>query len=375
MIIINDGPIWSIKFHPSESPIEKRIGLLAVTTANQSVLVYSLPYINNEKSIVLQIEPNLVCKLDQNGLLFNEEYLLQTSKVAWFQKNDCDSVLAAGYISGAISVWNISSEDFSNDTSSRELYPHYVIQAHLEPVTVLDFKVTLNSEFHLLTGSADRKLKVFTFDKLRYQEINSTYSASRVLCAEWWMHWPGFVIGYDDSLTFPSFTYRQPLEFGMRNTNLLNTNSTIIHLNINHWLNFAMFVTDSGDVIGCNPNQLYQHGYTKDKWSHYKFSVFSSTDYNKITTDGVEEIGVVFDDFKVKPKLFLFNRDNQLFFLSSLIQERTNQPKKFRVSPTDRINELLINQVCFNRNEKSYRFYALGYETGFVRIRYLKNSK
>lgn len=310
MIIIDDGPVWSIKFHPSESQIEKRIGLLAVATANQSVLVYSLPYLNNDKPIVLQIEPNLVCKLEKNAMLFNDEYLMQTSKISWFQKNDCDSILAAGYISGVVSVWNISCEDHNDDAISKELYPHYVIQAHLEPVTVLDFKATSGTDFHLLTASVDRKLKVFTFDKVRYQEIASHYSLSRVLCAEWWMHWPGCVVGFDDSLSSPSFTYRQPLEFGQRNSNLLLTNSSIIHLNINHWLNVAMLVTDSGDVIGCNPKQLFQHGHTKDKWSHFKFSIFSSTDYNKISSKGVEEIGVVFDDFKVKSNSFAVNHDS-----------------------------------------------------------------
>lgn len=56
-------------------------------------------------------------------------------------------------------------------------------------------------------------------------------------------------------------------------------------------------------------------------------------------------------------------------------QGKSVPPKKFRPPPTERINELQINHVCFNRTEESYRFYALGYETGFIRIRYLKNSK
>lgn len=304
MIIINDGPIWSIKFHPSESPIEKRIGLLAVATANQSILVYSLPYLNQDKPSLLQIEPNLVCNLDKSPLLFNNEYLMQTSKVAWFQKNNCDSILAAGFISGAVGVWNISREDFSIETKSREIYPQFVIQAHIESVKALDLKASIGSEIQMLTASTDRKIKLFTFDMIRIVEIANFYSQSRVLCAEWWMHWPSYCIGYDDSLTYPLFTCRQPLEFGSRNSNLLLINSSINHLNINHWLNFVMVVTDSGDVMGCNPNQMYQPICAKDRWKQHNFMILSSTDYNKINIDGVEEIGVIFNDLKVELKFF-----------------------------------------------------------------------
>lgn len=296
VIIVNDGPIWAIKFHPSESPVEKRIGLLAVATANQSIFIYSLPYLNNDKSIVLSLEPYLVCKLEEDDVFFNEDYLLQVSKIAWFQKNDCDCVLAGGFISGLVGVWNISHYE---DQKSKTLYPHHVIQAHLEPVTALDFKATTGPEFHLLTASFDRKLKVFTLDDTRCQETTSYYAESRVQCAEWWMHWPGYLIGFDDCFTFQRFIHRQPLEFGMRNSALLTMNSTIFRLNVNHWLNFVMFVTDAGDVIGFQPNQMLQN-YAKNKWLYYNFSFCSSIDYNRIITDGVEETGIVFVDYKVR---------------------------------------------------------------------------
>lgn len=290
VIIINEGPIWSIKFHPSESPIEKRIGLLAVSTANQSVLVYSLPYLSNHKSIVLPLQPVFVCKLQQEDIFFKDEFLLQTSRVAWYQKNDCDSILAAGFINGLVGVWNISSQEHSET-----LFPQFVFQAHLEPITALDFKVTTNKEFHLLTASLDRKIKFFTLDEVRYQEVADHYSVSRVLCAEWWMHWPGYLVGLDECFTFTSFFHRQPLEFGSRNTQLLGMDSSIIHLNINHWLNSVMVVTDAGDVIGCQPQQMLQM-FPKDRWSYFNFNMHSSTDFQKISDS---EIGIIFCDLKV----------------------------------------------------------------------------
>lgn len=298
VIIINDGPIWSIKFHPSVSQIENRVGLLAVATANQNILVYSMPYLNNDKPIVLQIEPSLICKLEEGDVLFNDEFLLQASRVAWFQKYDSGCFLAAGYVSGIVGVWNISSHDCTNDELNQTVYPNHVIQAHLESITALDFKATTGPEFHLLTASLDRKLKVFTFDNVTYEEIANHYSVSRVLYAEWWMNWPGFLIGFDDSFTASSFIYRQPLEFAIRNSPLLNMNSSITHLSINNWHNSVMFVTDSGDVVGCGSRHMLQHNH-KDKWTYFNFSVYSTTDFNKINTGDIEEIGLVFEDFKV----------------------------------------------------------------------------
>jgi hypothetical protein len=300
VIIINDGPVWSIKFHPSESNIEKRIGLLGVATSNQSVLIYSMQYLNNVKSIVLPLEPILVCKLEADDAFFNDDYLLQTTRVAWFQKRDRGTFLAAGYIDGMAAVWNINADDTSENSVLTTLYPIHAIQAHLEPITALDFKATTGTEFHLLTAALDRKLKVFTFDEVRWQETATHYSLSRVLAAEWWMHWPGFLIGFDDCFTYSSFTYRQPLEFGFRNENLLNMSSSITHLNINHWLNVALFVTESGDVIGCHPRQMLQTQHkSKDRWNYYKFGIYSSTDFSKVANGNENEIGIVFCDFKV----------------------------------------------------------------------------
>lgn len=366
VIIIDDGPIWSIKFHPNESSIDKRVGILAVATANQSVLLYSLPYLNNEESLVLPLKPVLNCKLEDGDVFFNDQHLLQATRVAWFSKAGCDTVLAAGYVSGTIALWKIA-EDITEPT----IYPHHVILAHMEPITALDFKATNGSDFHLLTASLDRKLKVFLFDDVGYQEIASYYATSRVLAAEWWQHWPGYLMGFDDCFTFTSFIHRQPLEFASRNTTLCAVSSSIVHININHGLNFVMFVTDAGDVIGCSPHQMF-FSHAKDKWSHYKFNVFACTDFNRITSNGVEEIAVVFNDFKVS---FVELFDDLKYLNFPLQQNKTSHPKKLRLAPTDRINELQINQVCFNRNPASNRFYAMGYETGFVRVRYLKNSK
>lgn len=256
-----------------------------------------MPYLSSDKPNVLALQPNLICKLQQDEVLFNDEFLLQALKVGWYHKSGHDSILAAGFVNGLVGVWNISNHVL-NDSKSNVIYPLHVIHAHFEPVTALDFKTTEGEEFHLLTASGDRKFKVYTFDEIGYQEIASHYSTSRLLCSEWWMNWPGFLYGIDDCFTHAQLMYRQPLEFGIRNSNLMTISSPTTDLSINHWMNFAMFVTDSGDVIGCRPKQMLIHS-PKDRWGYFRFNMFSYTDFDRIVINDVEEIGIVFGDFKV----------------------------------------------------------------------------
>jgi hypothetical protein len=68
--------------------------------------------------------------------------------------------------------------------------------------------------------------------------------------------------------------------------------------------------------------------------------------------------------------------DNEFNFSHSRPQSKiSKRPKSFRGAPSNISKQLQINTIRFNRNELSHRFYAIGYETGFVRIRHLKNFK
>jgi hypothetical protein len=290
---------------------------LAVSTANQSVFIYSLPYLQTANQIVLPLKPAVICKLSDGDMFFNDEFLLQSSRVAWLHNKNFGSLLAAGFINGLVAVWNINT---MQDDHTVVLYPEHVMQPHQEPITSLDFKATTLPECLLLTSSLDRKVKVFSFDSIRFQELSNYYATSRVLCAEWWLHWPAYIVGFDDCFTYTSLFQRQPMEFGSRNTQLLVLNSSITDLSINHWSNSTMCAMDSGDVIGCNPPQMLNN-YTKDKWSHYNFSIYSSTNFSRITnSNGTVDIGVIFCDFKVSFAKKKYFKDFKRFCLYRKIQ-------------------------------------------------------
>ena len=278
---------------------------MAVGSADQCVYVYSLPYGDDDQKSVYFNLPRLVCKVKIGKIFFDQNHLLQVLRVSWFVKNNQETLLAAGYINGLVSVWNVSNSSLDDELSSM---PMHLIQAHKESITALDFKRTNGNEFHLLTGSLDRNIKVFTFDDHRFQETSSHYAVSRILWAEWWLHWPSCIIGFDDCFSFGSIVHRQPMDFGMRNRSLLKiSNTSIVHFSINHWLNFVMFSTESGDILGCSPGQMLDKRLSNrafNQWSNHNFNFVSSTGCSDILKDGKKEIGTVFSDFKVRSTVF-----------------------------------------------------------------------
>lgn len=353
MFSINDGPIWSIKFHPFVIASDERIGILAVTTANQNVLVFSLPYLNGDESnrnLVISLEPSIICKLSEATILNHDKYLLQVSSVNWFsQKESSFSMLAAGYINGFLAMWRIHNDD-DEKKSPTQLLPYLIFQPHYETVTSIDFKSFGEPEFLMLTTSMDRDMKVFAIENDQYREIACHYAASRNTCAEWCLNWPGYLYGNDNCFTFAGLSYRQPVDFATRNLQLHQSSSAVSDLSMNHWLNFAIFACDSGDIMGTNPNQLV-NACPKDRWSYFGNTIFSFTDAVKFDE---ENYGIVFSDIRSRV---------------------ATRPKTFRILPNELSLILQINTLRFNRNEMSHHFYAIGYETGFVRIKHLKNFK
>lgn len=371
---INEGPISSIKFHPCGTPNYERIGTLAISTAHKDVLVYSLPYLNNSKVVIP--EPLFICRLANEEIFFQDNFLLQVTRVNWHYEKDFNNILIAGYVNGYVSLFKLNEKGDSVGTK----LPILAIQAHHGPVAAIDTKICENGQFLLLTASLGREIKIFSIIKSRYEETATFQPSSRIFCAQFLLNWPAIVMGNDSGYNPGNIILRQPFEFGNKNIALMGVGSSIVTLDTCSWTSKILFATDGGDVLGCYNKQLMLNPKnSKDRWSYFQNSVFSFTDYRHINKVS-DEIGIVFNDIKVKRKrerkrilknilimklIFSFSFHSQTNF--------TKKPKKFRDVPAELTNQLQINQVCFNRNEKSHHFYALAYETGFVRIKHLKN--
>jgi hypothetical protein len=290
-----EGPIWSIKFHPSQSTLSNRIGLLAVTTANQNILIFSLPFLHDNHSLSLQLEPCLVCKLDSSDIFFKDQYLYQATTLNWMVDQNQDTLLGAGYVSGAFAIWKVY------ENSKHPLYPIHYIHAHNEAITSLDFKIFSNDSYYIVTTSLDRKIITHLVQDYCITETSNFLTMTRITTAQWMIHWPGFIYGTDESFSASKVDFRQPLEFGPK-VNLvsqpLNSTFSVKSLSINNWENVILMATDTGDVISCQPDQLFATRYS-DRWQDFKCDIVSFTDFQTIASESGEEIGLVFCDLKV----------------------------------------------------------------------------
>lgn len=305
---ISNGPIWCLKFHPCGNLTKKRIGVLAVTTAQQDVLIFSLPYLNgnneNKPTAVVELEPNVICRLANEVMLYQDNFLLQTTRVCWHFQKDLVNILAAGYVNGYVAIWNLSETDDENTLR----FPHIVIQAHREAITSVDIKTGEDGKFFLLTATLGREIRLYSIEGCRYEELSVSQLPSRTLCAQLWSHWAGFLVGNDNAYALGCLINRQPFDFGRKNTILINIGQTIINMDINHWTNTVVFTTDSGDVLSATPHQLVSTD-PKDRWRAFENTIISFTDFKRIPQEkGVpDEIGIIFNDLKVTKFIQVLN--------------------------------------------------------------------
>lgn len=303
MFNIDDGPIWSIKFHPCGHPTDSRIGILAVTTANQKVLIFSLPYLNENHGspLVVTLEPNIVCKLSKESISYQDKLLLQTTRICWHYQKDSINTLAAGFVDGLIAFWN-----FDENSENAVIFPDMFIKAHSEAISVLDMKVGNRGEILLLTSSCGREVKLFSIENNQYKEIAITQPSSRTLCGLLWAHWPAFLIGNDSAYALGVLLSKQPFDFGTKNTIMIQLGPTINSMDVNHWTSTVICCTESGDLISATPHQLVKTD-PKDRWTAFQTTILSFTDFKRVPQgkNKPDEIGIVFSDMKVMMNNFI----------------------------------------------------------------------
>lgn len=365
---ISTGPILSLKFHPCGVPSTERIGILAVTTSQQDVFIYSLPYLNNAK--VIHPEPLFIACLEEEAIFYQDNFLLQASCVTWHYEKNRNNILIVGYINGYVALFNMK-----DNMPYGKKYPYIVFQAHHESIVGVDTKVGKNGQFYLLTASLGRDIKIYSIDTHRYEEVSVVHGSSRTLCAQFLLNWSAYVYGNDNCYSLSGLLLRQPFDFvNNKNINIMKTGTSIISLDICHFTNSFLFTTSDGDVLSCRCMQFISNHNVKDPWKSHKNAILSFTDYCKIDNENSVKFGIIFNDLSVSRKiliLLLFLIKISLFFLKKQ-SNFEKKPKKIREAPAEFTNQLQINQVRFNHNVQSHRFYALAYESGFIRIKHLK---
>lgn len=269
--VVDDGPVWSVKFCPTGEPTSLRLGLLAVSTAIGDVVIYALPNVLQESKSLLHLEPSVVCKV-KDDMIFSDIFN-QTCELLWF--HNCNiNLLTAGFLDGTVAIWDMNNmKSLKKEVTSNVIYPSSVVAAHMERITALDIRST-DDAIYLITTSLDRKIRTFYMTETNVlHEVSNYQCKSRLFCAKWWQNWPSVILGEDDCFTPNSLFMRNPYEFSYRYHSFYSFPGSIMDIAINDYQNTAMFVTDSGDVLGYEAQQLITCPDSKYKDKELKVSI------------------------------------------------------------------------------------------------------
>ncbi|XP_055588549.1 uncharacterized protein LOC129740929 [Uranotaenia lowii] len=371
------GPIWSLKFCPSgcynSEEDEKdydRLGLLAAACSDGDIRIFSLApsYEVTNRYRIVNLKPMLILTLNMSKNPTSNQYEGHSAvKLVW-SKGKGHSVVAAGFSNGAIGVWDLNTKSsllLGSKHSSPALLPFRRIYLPDSCITALDLHYAENTRY-LLACNADRKLAVYDLHtEYSPQEVCTMIAKSKVTSASWSIHFPVISMVFDDVFAIDrcALTLHQTREIGIRLHPLYTFGAEATSMSENDWISTHLVATDGGDVL-CHRPLGYIYQLTHKNYQVHKY-ILSSTISAKITDEPTDtsyagfssNFGLVFTDN---------DKSNAKMDIQSL-QVKSHRRAIFHEYPGIR-----INQVCWNPNRKAHLNYAIGYQTGFVRVRTFK---
>lgn len=110
----------------------------------------------------------------------------------------------------------------------------------------------------LLTGSLDRRIKLFDMENAVPIEVSSSYLRSRIRSGYWPLHWNVHLSVIDDSMAFRNggLIQKQPLNICQGLTATLIADGDPSTLAFSDWLNTSVFGTSHGDIFVNYSTQL-----------------------------------------------------------------------------------------------------------------------
>lgn len=362
-IAYDDGPISAMAFCPSDAYIaSKRLSIVAISDTNGHINILSLPEMvskkKNNTSSLIKLKPDIKLQLT-----FEKAEKPQTITQLTWSRTKGHKVLCAGFNTGLVAVWNFehlkSSYMRKQINGTPVLLPKYSFLGALSYITQLDLHADKDGTARwLLVGAIDRKIRLYDLEDPTLTPFTSTLFKSRIISGAWPLHWPIYLTMIDAALTClgGGINIKQVLYTNnqSQSTSLLN-NCEPSNLAFSDWLNTAIFGNDVGDLFIINFQQLLLH----DRCDEAELKILSVTDIvpepqtnnenNHPSTDQTIP-RIIFSDYEdaiLAPKL------------------------KMRIAPPERYPFTKINKVSINSNESHKKMYAIGYELGFCRIRFL----
>lgn len=362
-IAYDDGPISTMTLCPSDAYIaSKRLSIVAIPDTNGHINILSLPEMvsktKNNTSNIIKLKP--VIRLQ---LTFENAEKPQTITQLTWSRTKGHKVLCAGFNTGLVAVWNFEHLKSSYMRKQIDgipvLLPKYSFLGALSCITQLDLHADKDGTARwLLVGAIDRKIRLYDLEDQTLAPFTSTLFKSRIISGVWPLHWPIYLTVIDAALTClgGGINIKQVLYTNnqSQSTSLLN-DCEPSNLAFSDWLNTAIFGNDVGDLFIINFQQLLLH----DRCDEAELKILSVTDIvpepqitNEIDGQSTDQTipRIIFSDYEdaiLAPKL------------------------KMRIAPPERYPFTKINKVSINSNESHKRMYAIGYELGFCRVRFL----
>uniref|UniRef100_A0A182W975 C2H2-type domain-containing protein n=1 Tax=Anopheles minimus TaxID=112268 RepID=A0A182W975_9DIPT len=380
------GPIWQVAFCPSgcyndpaKGDDQDRLGLLAVAGSDGDVHLYALSrsMVGPENETpgtaprVLHLRPVLLLSLSVT--VGSETHPAadftgrSVVRIAWTREKG-HNVLAAGYSNGVVAVWNLAATSpllCGTTNGIRTLLPvHKLLHSSSGCISALDLHYSSGSRY-LVVCNADRRMKVYDLRCNLYQpqESLSMVMRSRISAVRWLLHFPVLVIAYDDALYIDRCAYsvHQPRDIGLRMFSIFTIGSETTDLGTNDWHSTNAVATSGGDLV-CHRPVPFVFGMNYKKLAQILTTTIpvkinaidDSADVSRYKAFS-EEYGLIFSDTDKIPNAM----DTAALHL------KTWRRTKFNHYPAVR-----LNQIRWNPNSFSYTYYAIGYQAGFVRIRF-----
>uniref|UniRef100_A0A673VVA2 General transcription factor IIIC, polypeptide 2, beta n=1 Tax=Salmo trutta TaxID=8032 RepID=A0A673VVA2_SALTR len=255
------GFVWNLKWCPGgawelpttnrKAPHMPRLGLLAASTSDGHITIYSLPHPDTLMARRKHTVQGVITLKRGSFKTNHDEKNNQVLSMDWLPVKP-HNILAAGFYDGTVALWNLSSRSILQRVRAPDrsftLYPYHCFIAHDNATRALSFCHA--SRDLMVTAGDDRLVKMW--DLRRTWEPCQSFKRFLSTEAAWPLHWAGVFISQES--TYATFgqhglNYFDSGYLGFKPLFLVPRKGTMWSLSISDWLNTAVTADSVGDVI------------------------------------------------------------------------------------------------------------------------------
>nr|XP_022919148.1 uncharacterized protein LOC111427997 isoform X1 [Onthophagus taurus] len=368
----------------------QRLGLIAVATGDKFVYIYSICQPRQKSGKLFEKKPLVKLSLTKSVDANIGEIEFFPTKTSW-TKAKGHKYIAVGYSNGIVAIFSLEKM-FIEEV----LYPLKCFSAECESISALLLTHHSNGNQFLITASTFKDMKLWDLnDTSDCIFISRKYPITELTCS---IHWLIPLVCYDNTTTVASWL----VPFREHNCDheaitFTVFNSTVTSVTSNDWGNLFISCSDTGEVVICMADQLYDKydydlkkvkprfllsytGIYSKKLTKDENKAIQKNKLNQLKKKGLNPEDAInfgprtYEDVKNRYGLIFCDMDTNLN-----IRQGSDGPSKKHDKFLNDFNYHSINKVdlypmqsiskaVLNQNAQSFHHYALGYQVGFVRV-------